>query len=386
MEACVARDEYHVNHLPAHEAQVLVVGSVARRFVVRVWPSAERRLCASWAMARKPRKGFYAVRVGRKPGVYETWEECRAQVDRYPNARFRGFPTLQEAEAFVKERTAQKNVVQAEHGLDSLPPGSKTRAATAPSHKPPSASLPTKALPAASMPSTTAPQPAAAPLPSAVSSLPLVEAPLHSDSETLPIRRSGSDEDSENPVMVLTDEEVLSESPSLDTDNGPTTYDVYTDGSSVGNGSAGAMAGFGVFWADKRMQHLNVSQRLVGEVQSNNRAELQALIAALERAPNDDKPLRLFTDSQYAIRCVSEWLPGWRRTNWKTKRGTDVLNKDLIQQLDKLFRKRRTRPVLVHVRGHSGIHGNTMADMCVHAYGYLPRLANQGARDPCFST
>ncbi|XP_037007716.2 ribonuclease H1 isoform X2 [Artibeus jamaicensis] len=45
---------------------------------------------------------FYAVRRGRKAGVFLTWDECREQVDRFPAARFKKFATEKEAWAFVR--------------------------------------------------------------------------------------------------------------------------------------------------------------------------------------------------------------------------------------------------------------------------------------------
>ncbi|GAA5954501.1 hypothetical protein JCM3765_004477 [Sporobolomyces pararoseus] len=44
---------------------------------------------------------FYAVRVGRAPGIYLTWEECKAQVDHYSGCVFKKFKTLAEAQNFV---------------------------------------------------------------------------------------------------------------------------------------------------------------------------------------------------------------------------------------------------------------------------------------------
>ncbi len=44
---------------------------------------------------------FYAVRKGMTPGVYLSWEECRAQVDGYSGAVYKSFPTREEAEDFV---------------------------------------------------------------------------------------------------------------------------------------------------------------------------------------------------------------------------------------------------------------------------------------------
>jgi len=41
----------------------------------------------------------YVVYVGRVPGVYEDWEECRRQVHRFSGNSYKGYPTRAEAEA-----------------------------------------------------------------------------------------------------------------------------------------------------------------------------------------------------------------------------------------------------------------------------------------------
>lgn len=46
-------------------------------------------------------KKFYAVKRGVRPGVYETWSACEPLVKGFPGAIYKGFPTRQEAEAFV---------------------------------------------------------------------------------------------------------------------------------------------------------------------------------------------------------------------------------------------------------------------------------------------
>lgn len=51
-------------------------------------------------------KKFYAVKKGRKVGVYESWEECKKQVDGYPGAIYKGFSSLDEANTFI---TGEKN-------------------------------------------------------------------------------------------------------------------------------------------------------------------------------------------------------------------------------------------------------------------------------------
>ncbi len=46
-------------------------------------------------MAQKGK--YYVVWEGYAPGIYETWEECKAQVEGFPNARYRAYPDLDSA-------------------------------------------------------------------------------------------------------------------------------------------------------------------------------------------------------------------------------------------------------------------------------------------------
>ena len=47
-------------------------------------------------------KKYYAVRVGKTPGIYLTWDACKAMVDGYPGAKYKGFESIAEAEAFLE--------------------------------------------------------------------------------------------------------------------------------------------------------------------------------------------------------------------------------------------------------------------------------------------
>lgn len=47
-------------------------------------------------------KKYYAVRVGKTPGIYLTWDDCKAMVDGYPGAKYKSFPSIAEAEAFLE--------------------------------------------------------------------------------------------------------------------------------------------------------------------------------------------------------------------------------------------------------------------------------------------
>lgn len=52
-------------------------------------------------------KKFYAVKSGRIPGVYDTWDECKSQVDGFSGAVFKSFPTRQAAEDYVAGNSAE---------------------------------------------------------------------------------------------------------------------------------------------------------------------------------------------------------------------------------------------------------------------------------------
>lgn len=56
---------------------------------------------------------FYAVRVGRTPGVYTTWAACTEQVKGFSGAVYKSFTTKQEAEAFVAGAKPQEEMTNA---------------------------------------------------------------------------------------------------------------------------------------------------------------------------------------------------------------------------------------------------------------------------------
>lgn len=61
---------------------------------------------------------YYAVRAGRKPGIYMTWAECQKQVTGYKGAQFKKFETRDEAEAFIGGQAAKASI-----DLNALKPG-----------------------------------------------------------------------------------------------------------------------------------------------------------------------------------------------------------------------------------------------------------------------
>lgn len=55
------------------------------------------------------KKKYYVVWKGRSPGIYTSWDACKAQVHGFEGARFKSFPTNEEAEAAFKGEQAVNN-------------------------------------------------------------------------------------------------------------------------------------------------------------------------------------------------------------------------------------------------------------------------------------
>lgn len=53
-------------------------------------------------------KKFYAVKKGRKPGIYKTWAECQQQISGFSGAAYKGFEHKEDAEAFINDDSGQK--------------------------------------------------------------------------------------------------------------------------------------------------------------------------------------------------------------------------------------------------------------------------------------
>ena len=47
------------------------------------------------------KKNFYAVKCGRKTGIFTTWQECREQIDGFSGAEYKGFATYDDALCYL---------------------------------------------------------------------------------------------------------------------------------------------------------------------------------------------------------------------------------------------------------------------------------------------
>lgn len=50
----------------------------------------------------KSKDCYYAVRIGRKPGIYKTWKDCQEQTDYFKGAEYKKFSTMDEAQKYMQ--------------------------------------------------------------------------------------------------------------------------------------------------------------------------------------------------------------------------------------------------------------------------------------------
>lgn len=134
---------------------------------------------------------------------------------------------------------------------------------------------------------------------------------------------------------------------------------IYCDGACKGNPGPG---GWGAVLECK-----GATKEIFGGEKNttNNQMELTAAINAF-KALIKPCEVTLYTDSNYVIKGILEWMPGWKKKGWKTASGTPVKNVELWKELDLLVQQ---HSVSWHwVKGHSGNPGNERAD----------QLANKG--------
>lgn len=74
----------------------------------------------------KPKNKYYVVWKGRLTGIFDSWEECRKQTEGFEGAQYKGYPTLELAEAAHKQnywQAVKQGVGNREQGIGSKEQG-----------------------------------------------------------------------------------------------------------------------------------------------------------------------------------------------------------------------------------------------------------------------
>ena len=137
--------------------------------------------------------------------------------------------------------------------------------------------------------------------------------------------------------------------------------EIWTDGACKGNPGPG---GWGVLLKSGKHE----KELFGGQLETtNNQMELTAVIKALG-ALNESCQVKLYTDSTYVMKGMTQWINGWKANRWLTSSKKPVKNVELWQELDTQVQRHNID--WIWVKGHSTNAGNNRAD----------ELANQGVK------
>ena len=157
--------------------------------------------------------------------------------------------------------------------------------------------------------------------------------------------------------------------------NDNSTLKIYCDGACLNNpGKSGS--GLAIYENNKLI--LLYGQYV--ELGTNNTAELNALHKALLIASESKaSDITIFSDSRYSIDCITKWAYSWKNKSW-TKKGGEIKNLDIIKTSHNLYEKIKNKIAINHVKGHSGVEGNELADrMAMMAIKQKSHLYNEYA-------
>ncbi|ORY02193.1 hypothetical protein BCR34DRAFT_627610 [Clohesyomyces aquaticus] len=322
---------------------------------------AEAFMNSDKAAAGKPtQQKFYAVQSGRVPGVYTDWPSARAQITGWKGVKHKSFATRAEAEAFVAAAKGFTSVegtptlngkedVESEASIPDARKGCKVgdNASNKKQKKNDGSAL-----------------------------TPIANGDYEPGTGLLPPdAEDGFDRNitfnAATGAIECKSEDQLQAKKLQPTGEFSGPIVIYTDGSSLGNGTSGAVAGVGVYFGSNDPR--NISEALSGPRQTNQRAELAAILRAVDTVPIDADVL-IYSDSNYAIKCCTEWFQKWRANGWKNAAGKAVDNRDIIEPIvarieERVLAKGKTK--FTWLKGHAGAEGNVAADA----------LAVSGARE-----
>jgi ribonuclease HI len=139
------------------------------------------------------------------------------------------------------------------------------------------------------------------------------------------------------------------------------TIEIHTDGACMNNGKKDARCGSGVWFGPNDPR--NSATRIPGPAQSNQVGEIAAIIVAITKTPTFS-PLKIISDSKYAIDGLTTHLSHWEDKGW-----IQVKNAELFKKAAFLLRQRTATTSFQWVKGHHGNLGNEESD----------KLAKEGA-------
>lgn len=131
---------------------------------------------------------------------------------------------------------------------------------------------------------------------------------------------------------------------------------IYCDGACLGNPGPGGYAALLMLKASDNKERVVAGHEAST---TNNRMELRAAIeglAALKRKCH----VRVFSDSQYVVKGMTEWMKGWKQSGFKNAKNKSIANVDLWHDLLKVAEQHEVS--WQWVKGHAGDELNERVD------------------------
>ena len=278
---------------------------------------------------------YYVVKRGHNIGIFKTWGECKKAVTGYKNPVFRKFNTFEEASIFFKDKSNSNttkvittnttksktsNTNNTNNTLDTILDISSTKGS---SNSNSSSNIITDAE-----------------YKNLQDSLVNIKSSQYSNDLNYNVKE-----------WTIIDNEIY----------------IFTDGSSRKAQSPNDFnSGFGVFL---NLKCTNIKEQYTDN-KTNNQCELMALdytfkliVRYYRELTEINKVIKIVSDSEYSIKCISVWLVAWKKNNWKTAKGEDVKNRDLIESIDasmlriklinsKIEGNKKIKVKLIHVNSH----------------------------------
>lgn len=355
--------------------------------LVKVSLLAYRRNYRFLIMARQG--NFYAVRKGRETGIYNTWNECKNQVDGYGGAIYKKFNSYEQAKSFLGQPNTTSNYGSSTHAGGQVSKPHTTQKRVHRRNRPLHYSSLTSSSACSSLSSANTNT-----FYSVKSNVPNIESKIFNNwkdcqayvkhKRGITFKKFEDQLAAENfisgmsahdyKLMNISKESFESKYKLSSNTMYNKSMNVYCDGSSFGNGTSSSRAGYGAYFEGAPEE--NISEPLLWGAQTNNRAEIEAVSEALkkiwEKLTNEKEKVnyQIKTDSEYVTKLLND-----RYMTYDNKKLEGLPNSDLIvplvqrfvkvkkyYELNKECFKNNGKFQIEWVKGHDGDPGNEMAD------------------------
>ena len=140
------------------------------------------------------------------------------------------------------------------------------------------------------------------------------------------------------------------------------SWKIYCDGSCRNNGYENAYGAYAYVVLDEDENIVHCECIGGPEINTNNRAEMLAMIKALEYwDENLEGSVEVNSDSAYVVNAYRQgWVNNWKYNGWKTANKQPVKNQDLWIELDSFFQRKDVE--LIKVKGHADNRWNIFVD------------------------